>query len=74
MFAWFVIDFLSMSILFDTFIEHRSLHAPAPFKKIPLSEKKYCYASAQQAYPNQVLPWSRSLKGGGELFLERKDW
>ncbi len=39
MFAWFVIDFLSMSILFDTFIEHRSLHAPAPFKKIPLSEK-----------------------------------
>ena len=39
MFAWCVIDFLSMSILFDTFIEHRSLRAPASFKKIPLSEK-----------------------------------
>ena len=39
MFAWFVIDFLAMSILFDSFLDHRSLHAPAPFKKIPLSEK-----------------------------------
>jgi hypothetical protein len=37
MFAWFVIDFLSMSILFDTFIDHRSLLAPMPFKKVPLS-------------------------------------
>ena len=27
MFAWFVIDYLSMCILFDTFIEHRSLVA-----------------------------------------------
>ncbi len=39
MFAWFVIDFLVMSILFDSFLDHCSLHAPAPFKKIPLSEK-----------------------------------
>jgi hypothetical protein len=39
MFAWFVIDFVSMSILFDTFLDHHSLHAPAPFKKIPLSDK-----------------------------------
>ncbi len=37
-FAWFVIDFLSMSILFDTIIDHRSLLAPTPFKKVPLSE------------------------------------
>jgi len=39
MFAWFVIDYLSMSILFDTFIEHRSLVAPMPFKKVPMSEE-----------------------------------
>ncbi len=38
MLAWFVIDFLSMSILFDTFINHCSLLAPMPFKKVPLSE------------------------------------
>ena len=38
MFAWFVIAFLSMSILFDSFIDHRSLVAPMPFKKVPLSE------------------------------------
>jgi hypothetical protein len=38
MFVWFVIDFLSMSILFDTFIDHRSLLAPMLFKKVPLSE------------------------------------
>ncbi len=37
MFAWFVIDFLLMSILFDNFIDHRLLLAPMPFKKIPLS-------------------------------------
>jgi hypothetical protein len=37
-FAWFVIDFLSMSTLFDTFIDHRSLLAHMPFKKVPLSE------------------------------------
>ncbi len=38
MFAWFVIDFLLMSILFDTFIDHRLLLAPMPSKKVPLSE------------------------------------
>ena len=27
MFAWFVVDFLAMSILFDSFIKHRSLVA-----------------------------------------------
>ena len=37
MFAWFVIDFLAMSILFDTFLDHRSLVAPMSFKKTPLS-------------------------------------
>ena len=37
MFAWFVIDFLSMLILFDTFIDHRSLLAPMPFKNVSLS-------------------------------------
>ena len=39
MFAWFVIDFLAMSMLFDSFIDHRSLVAPMPFKKTPLSEE-----------------------------------
>jgi hypothetical protein len=37
MFAWFVIDFLSMLILFDTFIDHRSLLAPLSFKNVSLS-------------------------------------
>ena len=37
--AWFVIDFLAMSMLFDSFIDHRSLVAPMPFKKTPLSEE-----------------------------------
>jgi hypothetical protein len=31
MFAWFVIDFLSMLLLFDTFVDHRSLIAPVPY-------------------------------------------
>jgi hypothetical protein len=39
MFAWFVIDFLAMCIHFDSFIEHRSLVAPMPFKNVPLSEE-----------------------------------
>ncbi len=39
MFPWFVIDFLAMSILFDSFIDHRSLVAPMWFKKVPLSEE-----------------------------------
>jgi hypothetical protein len=39
MFALFVIDFLAMSMLFDSFIDHRSLVAPMPFKKTPLSEE-----------------------------------
>jgi hypothetical protein len=34
-----IADFYAMSIMFDSFIDHRSLHAPAHFKKIPLSEK-----------------------------------
>jgi hypothetical protein len=39
MFAWFVINFLAMSMLFDSFIDHRLLVAPMPFKKTPLSEE-----------------------------------
>jgi hypothetical protein len=37
MFAWFVIDFLSMLILFNTFIDHRSLVAPMPFTDVALT-------------------------------------
>ena len=40
MFAWFVVDFLTKSMLFDSFIDHRSLVAPMPFKKTPLSEEQ----------------------------------
>jgi hypothetical protein len=36
-FAWFVIDFLSMLILFDTFIDHHLLVAPMHFKNVSLS-------------------------------------
>ncbi len=39
MFAWFVVNFLAMSILFDSFIDHRLLVAPSPYKKVPLSEE-----------------------------------
>jgi hypothetical protein len=39
MFAWFVIDFLAMSMLFDSLIDHCLLMAPMPFKKTPLSEE-----------------------------------
>ncbi len=39
MFAWFVINFLAMSMLSDSFIDHRLLVAPTPFKKTPLSEE-----------------------------------
>ena len=42
MFTWFVIDFLPMMILFDTFIDHRLLQAPMPYKKVPLSEEHIC--------------------------------
>ncbi len=37
--AWFVVDFLAMSILFDFFIDHCLLVAPMSFKKTPLSEE-----------------------------------
>jgi hypothetical protein len=39
MFARFVIDYLSMCILFDTFIKHCSLVAPMPYKNVPMSEE-----------------------------------
>jgi len=39
MFAWFVINYMSMCILFDTFNEHRLLVAPIPFKNVPMSEE-----------------------------------
>jgi hypothetical protein len=38
MFAWFVVYFLVISVLFDSFIDHCLLVAPMPFKKVPLSE------------------------------------
>ena len=38
MFDWFVIDFLPIMIIFDTCVNHRLLHAPMPYKMVPLSE------------------------------------
>jgi hypothetical protein len=40
MFAWFVIEFLSMLILFDTFINHCSLVAPMPFTDVALTAEQ----------------------------------
>jgi hypothetical protein len=42
MFAWFVIKFQSMLLLFDTFIDHRLLMAPAPYahKNLPDQEQR----------------------------------
>jgi hypothetical protein len=40
-FAWFVIDFLPVSIIFDSFIDHRLLHAPVPYKMVFLSESRH---------------------------------
>ena len=40
MFARFVIDFLSILILFDTFIDHRSLVAPMPFTNVALTAEE----------------------------------
>ncbi len=40
MFAWFVIDFLSMLLLFDTFIDHRLLMAPAPYAHMDLTDEE----------------------------------
>ncbi len=37
MFAWFFIDFLLMLLLFDTFVNHRSLMSPAPYTHKDLS-------------------------------------
>jgi hypothetical protein len=40
MFAWFVIDFLSMLLLFDTFVDHRPLMAPAPYGHKDLTDQE----------------------------------
>jgi hypothetical protein len=40
MFAWFVIDFLSMLLLVDTFINHRLLMAPAPYAHKDLMDEE----------------------------------
>jgi hypothetical protein len=40
MFVWFVIDFLSMLLLFDTFVDHRSLMAPALYGHKDLTDQE----------------------------------
>ena len=72
-FAWFVIDFLLMCILFDTFIEHRLLVAPVPFKNVPMSEENIAMLVHNKQILIKFLPWSRSLKGG-QVCCEQEDW
>ncbi len=40
MFAWFVNDFLLMLLLFDTFVDHRFLMAPAPYGHKDLTDQE----------------------------------
>ena len=71
MFAWFVADFLAMSILFDSFINHSLLVAPMPFKKVPLSEAHM----AMLIHNKHILIkfcLGQSLSGVDKYFLNEK--
>jgi hypothetical protein len=73
MFAWFVIDFLSMSILFDTFIDHCSLLAPMHFKKVPLSGAH----AAMLVHNKQILIKFCLSQGASRVdkyFCQQEDW
>ena len=72
MFAWLVIDFLSMSILFDSFIDHCLLLAPMPFKNVPRSEANM----AMLVHNKQIL--FKFCLGQGPSSVDKyyvnKDW
>ncbi len=71
MFAWFVVNFLAMSILFDSFIDHRSLVAPMPFKKVPLSEE----LSGMLVHNKHILIkfcFAQGLSRVDKIFLNKK--
>jgi len=84
MFAWFVINYLLMCILFDTFIEHRSLVAPMPFKNVPLSEEnismlmhnkqiliKFCLSQGNSTTEKYFVNKKTSHVGTGCLDLDK---
>jgi len=84
MFAWVVIDYLSMCILFDTFIEHRSLVAPMPFKNVPMSEEnmamlvhnkqilvKFCLGQGNSTAEKYFVNKKTSVVGRGCLDLDK---
>jgi len=84
MFAWFVIDYLSMRILFDTFIEHRSLVAPMPFKNVPMSKEnismlvhntqiliKFCLGQGSSTAEKYFVKKKTSVVGRGCLDLDK---
>ena len=59
-----------MCFLFDTFIEHRSLVAPMPFKNVPMSEenismlvhnKQIFFASVKVTQRRKSILWTRRL-------------
>jgi len=84
MFAWFVIDYLSMCILFDTFMEHRSLVAPIPFKNVPMSEEnismlvhnkkiliKFCIGQGNSTAEKYFVNEKTGLVGRGCVDLDK---
>ena len=71
MFAWFVLDFLAMSILFDSFIDHCSLVAPMLFKKIPLSEE-HCGMPVHNKHILIKFCLGQGLSRVDNFFLDKK--
>jgi hypothetical protein len=71
MFAWFVVDFLAMSILFDSFIDHCSLVAPMLFKKIPLSEE-HCGMPVHNKHILIKFCLGQGLSRVDNFFLDKK--
>jgi hypothetical protein len=53
MFPWFVIDYLLMCILFDSFIDHRLLVAPIPYKNVPMSKENISMLVHNKQHHNQ---------------------
>jgi hypothetical protein len=64
-FAWFVVNFLAMSIMFHFFIDYRLLVAPMPFKKVPLSEE-HC---GMLVHNKHILIKLQEMPEGGVLTL-----
>jgi len=85
MFAWFVINYLSMCILFDSFINHCSLVAPIPYKNFPMSEEnismlvhnkqiliKFCLSQGNPTAEKYFVNKKTSLVGRGCVDLDKR--